>query len=64
MRKKFFLKELSRYRVGTYADIVYRNALLYSDGMAFKCGEERISFSEFNSRVNRVIHGLHALGVG
>ena len=34
MGSHFFLKELSRYRIGTYADIIYRNALLYADDEA------------------------------
>jgi len=29
MGKGWILKELARYNVGTYADIIYRNALLY-----------------------------------
>jgi acyl-CoA synthetase (AMP-forming)/AMP-acid ligase II len=63
MSKGFILKELSRYHVGTYADIVYRNALLYPEETAFKCGSTLVSFSEFNSRVNRLIHALQSLGV-
>ena len=61
--KKMILKELSRYKVGTYADIVYRNALLYPDEVAFKYGPEKITFAEFNGRVNGLIHGLQSLGV-
>jgi hypothetical protein len=38
---KFLLRELSRYEIGTYGDIIYRNALLYSDDLAFKYGKER-----------------------
>jgi long-chain acyl-CoA synthetase len=63
MSAKLVLKELSRYNVGTYADIVYRNALLYPDDLAFKCGLESVTFSDFNGRVNRLIHALKALGV-
>jgi acyl-CoA synthetase (AMP-forming)/AMP-acid ligase II len=63
MSKKFILKELSRYRVGTYADIIYRNALLYSNEEAFIYGKEKITFSEFNTRVNSLIHALNAMEV-
>jgi len=63
MSKRLLLKELSRYEVGTYADIIYRNALLYPDEEAFKCGPKRITFAEFNSSVNSLIHGLKSLGV-
>jgi len=57
------LKELSRYKIGTFADIIYRNALLYPNQEAFVCGTERITFSEFNARVNSLVHALQAMGV-
>jgi acyl-CoA synthetase (AMP-forming)/AMP-acid ligase II len=63
MTKKFILKELARYNVGTYADIVYRNALLYPEDIAFKCGSESVTFSRFNERVNSLVHALQSLGV-
>lgn len=64
MGKTKVLRELSRYDTGTYADIIYRNALLYPDETAFKCGPETVTFSSFNRRVNRLIHALLSLGVG
>ncbi len=63
MRGKLILRELCRYSIGTWADIIYRNALLYPENEAFIYGEERITFAQFNARVNRVIHALHSLGV-
>jgi long-chain acyl-CoA synthetase len=60
---KLVLRELSRYQLGTFADIIYRNAILYPDSEAFVYGSERVSFKSFNERVNRLIHGLHALGI-
>jgi long-chain acyl-CoA synthetase len=63
MEKKFLLKELSRYNINTYADIIYRNALLYPDREAFIYASERITFSEFNARANSLIHALSSLGV-
>jgi len=63
MVKRFVLKELSRYNVGVYADIIYRNALLYSDEEAFKCGAQSVTFVELNARVNSLIHALHSMGV-
>ena len=63
MSPKFVLKELSRYPVGTYADIIYRNALLYSNNEAFVYRQERITFFEFNGRVNSLIHALQSMGV-
>jgi acyl-CoA synthetase (AMP-forming)/AMP-acid ligase II len=63
MTAKLVLRELSRYSIGTFADIIYRNALLYPDSEAFVCGSQRTSFSNFNERVNRLVHGLQAAGV-
>jgi long-chain acyl-CoA synthetase len=63
MSSKLILRELSRYQLGTFADVIYRNAILYPDSEAFACGFERISFKCFNERVNRLIHGLRSLGI-
>jgi len=63
MSKRLLLKELSRYDIGTWADIIYRNALLYPNQEAFVYGDTRITFSEFNTRVNRLIHALHEMDV-
>lgn len=63
MPDKLLLKELCRYNIGTYADIVYRNAILHPDEEAFVYGPERITFSQFNRRVNSLVHALHAMGV-
>jgi len=63
MPDKLILKELCRYKRGTFADIIYRNALLHADDEAFVCGAQRITFAQFNTRVNRLIHGLCALKV-
>jgi long-chain acyl-CoA synthetase len=63
MSDKLILQELSRYQLGTFADIIYRNAILYPDSEAFVCGSERTSFKRFNEGVNRLIHGLQALGI-
>jgi len=63
MEEKLLLKELCRYVVGTWADIIYRNALLYPEYEVFIYGKERIKFAQFNARVNRLIHALHSMGV-
>jgi long-chain acyl-CoA synthetase len=63
MSDKLILKELSRYRRGTFADVIHRNALLHSDEEAFVCGHRRITFSQFNARVNRLIRSLQESGV-
>ncbi len=63
MAKRLILKELSRYRIDTYADIIYRNALLYGDWEAFIYGRERVTFSRYNERVNALVHALYSLGL-
>jgi len=63
MPGKFILKELCRYKRGTFADIVYRNALLHSDDEAFVCGSQRITFAQFNTRVNSLINALSSIEV-
>ena len=63
MTEKLILKELCRYNIGTYADIIYRNALLYPGYEAFIYKSERITFAEFNARVNSLVHALWSLGV-
>ena len=63
MTNKYLLQELCRYPLGTFANIIYRNAVLYPDQEAFVCGTDRITFKNFNKRANRLVHGLHALGI-
>jgi long-chain acyl-CoA synthetase len=63
MSGRLVLRDLSRYPLGTFADVIYRNAVLYPESEAFVCGPERVTFRAFNERVNRLIHGLHSLGI-
>src|SRR4030042_2772677 len=63
MPKRLLLKELSRYNIGTFADIVYRNSLLYPDQKAFIYEGKRVTFSQFNERVNKLIYALKGKGV-
>ncbi|MCU0596563.1 MAG: long-chain-fatty-acid--CoA ligase [Desulfobacterota bacterium] len=63
MSATLILKELCRYRIGTFADVLYRNALLHAEEEAFVCGPQRITFSQFNARVNRLIRSLQRRGV-
>lgn len=55
--------DLDRYPLGTFADIMYRNSLLYADKEAFVCGPERVTFAGFNAGSNRLVHALLALGL-
>ena len=63
MPPKFSLKELCRYNIGTYADIIYRNALLYPAQEAFVYRNQRITFAQYNERVNSLIHALGEMGL-
>ena len=63
MTSKLVLRELSRYNIGTFAEVIYRNALLHSDKVAIKYGPERVTFAEFNTRVNSLVHALQSMGV-
>jgi acyl-CoA synthetase (AMP-forming)/AMP-acid ligase II len=63
MGEKLLLKELCRYEVGTWADIIYRNALLYGNEEVWVYDDKRITFSQYNERINRLIHALYAFGL-
>ncbi|MBP1730390.1 MAG: AMP-dependent synthetase and ligase [Deltaproteobacteria bacterium] len=63
MSKRLVLKELSRYDTGTYADVIYRNAILYADEEAIKCNQESATFRQVNERINSLTHALTSLGV-
>jgi long-chain acyl-CoA synthetase len=60
---RFLLRELSRYNTGTFADILYRNALLYPDNAAFIYNDKRITHGEYNKAVNKIIHALQKMNV-
>jgi len=63
MTKKLILKELDRYSIGTYADVIYRNALFRANQEVFIYGDKRITFAGFNERVNSLIHALQSMGL-
>ena len=54
MQEKLILKELCRYVIGTWADIIYRNALLYPEDEAFIYGKERITFAQYNAQSEQI----------
>ncbi len=60
---KLILKELSRYKLGTFADLIVRNALFYPNREAFIYQDKMVTFKEYNNRVNSLIHALHDRGV-
>jgi len=60
---KEILKESCRYKEGLFGDIILRNALFFPDREAFIDEDRRITFREYNERVNRLIHALHDMGI-
>ena len=63
MTQKMFLKELDRYKVGTCAEMVHRNALFYPEGKCLVSDGKQITFEAFSHRVNRLVNAMNALGV-
>jgi long-chain acyl-CoA synthetase len=57
------LKELDRYNIGTFADLIYRNALLHPDDEAYVYGDTRVTFSQYNTRVNKLVNYLQKIGI-
>jgi len=57
------LKELARYKIGTFAYIIHRHSLLRPEAEAYIYQDERINFREFNARINSLVHALQELGV-
>lgn len=56
--QKNILASACPYKEGLMADIILRNALFYPDREVYVYGEQRITFEEYNNRVNRLIHAL------
>lgn len=63
MEEQFNLQALCRYQVGTYADVINRNAVLYPEEEAFVYQDDRITFGQYNQRVNSLVHALHDMGI-
>ncbi len=63
MSDRLLLKELSRYRIGTFAHIIYRNALLHPNKEGFVYGSTRITYAEYNNRVNQLVNALRRMGL-
>jgi long-chain acyl-CoA synthetase len=57
------LKELARYKTGTFAHIIHRHSLLRPNKEAYVYGDQRLTYGEFNARVNSLVHALLKLGV-
>ncbi len=63
MPEGLILKELSRYKTGTFAHIIHRHSLLRPDKEAYVYGDQRVTYAEFNAKVNRLVNALLKLGV-
>ena len=62
-RTNHILKEFCRYKVGLAGDIMLRNALFHTNREAFIYDNKKITFREYNERVNSLIHALADMGV-
>ena len=57
------LKELSKYKIGTFAYIIHRHALLRPDKPAYAYENQKLTYAEYNAKVNSLVHALQKLGV-
>ncbi len=63
MAAEKILKNLSRYNIGTFADIVYRQSVLRPDKVAYIYGKEQLTYAQFNAKINSLVHALQKLGI-
>jgi long-chain acyl-CoA synthetase len=57
------LRELSRFKAGLLGDTILRNSFLYADREAFIYGNKRVTFKQYNERVNSLIAALNDRGI-
>ncbi len=57
------LQELSRYKIGTFAHIIHRHALLRPDKEAYVYEGQRLNYADYNARVNSLVHALTKMGI-
>ena len=55
-------KEQDPYPFENFSEVIRRNAFLYQDDEAFVIGSDRVTYADFNKRVNRVVHALREAG--
>jgi len=63
MSKTLILKELSRYNIGTYADIIYRNALCVPTKRLLSTGQRGLPSQTLTTGVNSLVNALVSLGL-
>ena len=56
-------KNIGSHPVGSWGDIMIRNATFHPNRDAFICADRRLTFRQYNERVNRLIHGLKDWGI-
>jgi acyl-CoA synthetase (AMP-forming)/AMP-acid ligase II len=57
------LKESCSHRIGLFGDVIYRNAWFYPSREAFIFDDQRVTFEQYNERVNSLIHALRDMGI-
>jgi long-chain acyl-CoA synthetase len=60
---KLVLKDSCKHKAGLFGDVIYRNAWFFPERDAFILGDRRITFEQYNNRVNSLIHALRAMGL-
>jgi acyl-CoA synthetase (AMP-forming)/AMP-acid ligase II len=62
-KSELILKNSCRHTPGLFGDIIYRNAWYYPQREAFIYGDRRITFEQYNNRVNSLINALRDMGI-
>src|SRR3972149_11088451 len=57
------LLQMCRHPVGSMADLMLRNALLYPDRTAFVQEGRRLTYQQYNDQVNQLVHALRDKGL-
>jgi len=62
-KSRQILKESCSHRVGLFGDIICRNAWFYPNREAFIFDDQRVTFEQYNERVNSLVNALQDMGV-
>ena len=63
MSSNMLFKELNRYEIGIWAEIIRRHSILTPEDPAFKYKAEEINYAQYNARINRLVHALRKPGL-
>lgn len=57
------LAKYSKHKQGLMGDIILRNALFYPNNEAYVFGDQRVTFHQYNTRINKIINALSRKGL-